>query len=149
MTAALKDRITDDMKSAMRAKDKDRLQTIRLILAAIKQQEVDTREEVNEEGILQILNKLVKQRRDSIKQFNDAGRDDLSAIEEAEVLIIQEYLPTPLTDDEISSLIDEAIQQTGASSMKEMGKVMGIIKSKAEGRADMGKVSGLIKSKLS
>lgn len=149
MTAALKDRITDDMKSAMRAKDKDRLQTIRLILAAIKQQEVDTREEVNEEGVLQILNKLVKQRRDSIKQFNDAGRDDLSAIEEAEVLIIQEYLPTPLTDDKISSLIDEAIQQTGASSMKEMGKVMGIIKSKAEGRADMGKVSGLIKSKLS
>jgi len=148
MTAALKDRITDDMKSAMRAKDKDRLQTIRLILAAIKQQEVDTREEVSEDGVLLILDKLVKQRRDSIKQFNDAGREDLSSIEEAELLIIQEYLPTPLTDDEINILIDEAIQQSGASSMKEMGKVMGVIKPKAQGRADMGKISGLIKSKL-
>ncbi|CAA6825648.1 MAG: Transamidase GatB domain protein [uncultured Thiotrichaceae bacterium] len=149
MTAALKNRITDDMKSAMRAKDKNRLQTIRLILAAIKQQEVDTREEVSEDGVLLILDKLVKQRRDSIKQFNDAGREDLSSIEEAELLIIQEYLPTPLTEDEITTLIDEAIQQSGASGMKEMGKVMGIIKPKAQGRADMGKISGLIKSKLS
>lgn len=149
MTAALHDRITDDMKSAMRAKDKDRLQTIRLILAAIKQQEVDTREEVSEDDVLLILDKLVKQRRDSIKQFNDAGREDLSSIEEAELLIIQEYLPTPLTESEINTLIDEAIEQSGASSMKEMGKVMGIIKPKAQGRADMGKISGLIKNKLS
>lgn len=149
MTAALKDRITDDMKSAMRAKDKDRLQTIRLILAAIKQQEVDTRDEVNEDHVLLILDKLVKQRRDSIKQFNDAGREDLSSIEEAELLIIQEYLPTPLTDDEINALIDGAIEESGASSMKEMGQVMGLIKPKTQGRADMGKISGLIKSKLS
>lgn len=149
MTAALKDRITDDMKSAMRAKDKDRLQTIRLILAAIKQQEVDTRDEVNEDHVLLILDKLVKQRRDSIKQFNDAGREDLSSIEEAELLIIQEYLPTPLTDDEINALIDGAIEESGASSMKEMGQIMGLIKPKTQGRADMGKISGLIKSKLS
>ena len=146
--SALKDRLVDDMKSAMRAKEKDRLLTIRTILAAIKQQEVDTREDVDEAGVLAILDKQSKQRRESIAQFSKAGRDDLVAQEELELGFIQEYLPEPLSDNEVESLIKEAMDATGADSMKDMGKVMAHIKPKAQGRADMGKISGLIKAAL-
>ncbi len=148
MSASLKERIFSDMKSAMREKDKDRLQTIRLVLAAIKQQEVDTREETDDASVSVILDKLVKQRRDSIKQFDDAGRTDLSDIERSEVVVIQEYLPQQLSDAEINDLITAALEETGASSMKDMGKVMAFLKPKAQGRVDMGKVSGLIKSRF-
>ena len=144
----LKTRLVEDMKSAMRAKEKDRLMTVRTILAAIKQQEVDTREDVDEAGVLAILDKQSKQRRESISQFSKAGRDDLVAQEELELGFIQEYLPEPLSDDEIQSLIKDAIDATGASSMKDMGKVMAHIKPKAQGRADMGKISGQIKAAL-
>jgi len=146
--SALKERLVDDMKSAMRAKEKDRLMTVRTILAAIKQQEVDTREDVDEAGVLAILDKQSKQRRESIAQFSKAGRDDLVAQEELELGFIQEYLPEPLSDDEVQSLIKEAMDATGADSMKDMGKVMAHIKPKAQGRADMGKISGLIKAAL-
>jgi len=144
----LKKRLVDDMKSAMRAKEKDRLMTVRTILAAIKQQEVDTREDLDDTDILAILDKQSKQRRESISQFSKAGRDDLVAQEELELGFISVYLPEPLTDDEIQSLITEAIEATTASSMKDMGKVMAYIKPKAQGRADMGKISGKIKAAL-
>lgn len=144
----LQQRLVDDMKSAMRAKEKDRLMTIRTILAAIKQQEVDTREDVDETAVLAILDKQSKQRRESISQFSKAGRDDLVAQEELELGFIQEYMPEPLSDDEVQSLIKDAIDSTGASSMKDMGKVMAHIKPIAQGRADMGKISGQIKAAL-
>jgi len=144
----LKKRLVDDMKSAMRAKEKDRLMTVRTILAAIKQQEVDTREDVDDVAVLAIIDKQSKQRRESISQFSEAGRDDLVAQEELELGFIQEYLPEPLSDDEVQSLIKDAIDATGASSMKDMGKVMAHIKPKAQGRADMGKISGQIKAAL-
>ena len=146
--SALKQRLVDDMKSAMRAKEKDRLLTVRTLLAAIKQQEVDTREDVDDTDVLAILDKQSKQRRESISQFSSAGRDDLVAQEELELGFIQEYLPEPMSDDEIQSLIKEAVDATEASSMKYMGKVMAYIKPKAQGRADMGKISGQIKSAL-
>jgi len=145
----LLDRIKDDMKQAMRDKAKDRLNTIRLILAATKQQEVDRRVELVEADVLAILDKMLKQRRDSIEQFDKAGRDDLSDKEKREVEVIQGYMPQQFSDEEISQLIQEAISSTGAESMRDMGKVMGILKSKMQGRADMGKVSGLIKAQLS
>ena len=144
----LKSRITDDMKSAMRNKEKGRLLTIRTILAAIKQQEVDTRLELDDTDVIAILDKMCKQRRESIAQFTKADRNDLVEQEEAELDVIQVYLPEPLTDDELQSLISAAMSETGASSMKDMGKVMSYIKPKAQGRADMGKVSGMIKSQL-
>ena len=145
----LKARITDDMKAAMRSKEKDRLKTIRSILAAIQLQEVDSQAEIEDDtAVLLILDKLVKQRRDSFTQYSDAGRDDLAVIEEQEMAIIQEYLPTQLSDDEINTLIQQAMEQSGASSMQDMGKVMGILKPQAQGRADMGKISDLIKQKL-
>jgi len=146
--STLKQRLVDDMKLAMRAKEKDRLLTVRTILAAIKQQEVDTREDVDEASVLAILDKQSKQRRESIVQFAKAGRDDLVAQEELELGFIQVYLPEPLNDDEIQSFIKEAIESTGADSMKDMGKVMAHIKPKVQGRADMGKISGLIKAAL-
>ncbi|MCP3673086.1 MAG: GatB/YqeY domain-containing protein [Gammaproteobacteria bacterium] len=142
------DRIKDDMKQALRDRAKERLSTIRLILAAVKQQEVDRRVTLEEAEILVILDKMVKQRRDSIEQFDKAGRDDLSSKEKFEIEVIQNYLPQPLSEQEISELIAEAITQTGAESMRDMGKVMGILKPKMQGRADMGKVSGVIKSQL-
>jgi len=145
----LLDRIKDDMKQAMRDKAKDRLNTIRLILAATKQQEVDRRVELEEADVLAILDKMLKQRRDSIEQFDKAGRDDLSDKEKREVEVIQGYMPQQFSDEEISQLIQEAISSTGAESMRDMGKVMGLLKSKMQGRADMGKVSGLIKAQLS
>jgi len=144
----LKKQLSEDMKSAMRAKEKQRLLTIRTILAGIKQQEVDTREDVDDTSVLAILDKMAKQRRESISQFSKAGRDDLVEQEEQELVIIQEYLPEPLNDDEIQALIKEAIDVSSALSIKDMGKVMAYIKPKAQGRADMGKISGLIKAAL-
>ena len=144
----LKDRITEDMKSAMRSKEKLRLLTVRTILASIKQQEVDTREDVDDTAILVILDKMCKQRRESITQFKKADRKDLVEQEESELEIIQVYLPEPMSDDELQSLIAETMAATEASSMKDMGKVMAIIKPKAQGRADMGKISGMIKAQL-
>ena len=149
MSSELKDRIVEDMKSAMRAKEKDRLMTIRNILAAIKQQEVDTRDEVDDTVVLSIVDKMCKQRRESISQFSKAGRDDLVAQEELELGFLQDYLPEAMSDDEVQSLIKEALEATGANSMKDMGQVMAYIKPKAQGRADMGKISGLIKAAIS
>jgi len=145
----LKAQIIDDMKAAMKGGEKARLGVIRLITAAIKQREVDERIELDDEQVLIVLDKMVKQRRDSIKQYTDAGREDLAAIEEAEVEIIQTYLPAALSEDEIAAIVEAAIAQTGASSMADMGKVMGIVKPQVQGRGDMGAVSGIVKQKLS
>ena len=147
--SALKEQITEASKAAMRSGDKARLAALRLVLAAIKQQEVDRRVELDDNDVLVILDTMVKQRKDSIEQFNKAGRDELAAKEQAEIEVIQVYLPQQLTQDEILTLVDEAIAATGAESMRDMGKIMGMLKPKLQGRADMGQVSGLIKSKLS
>ena len=145
----LKARIQDDMKAAMKGGNKPRLGVIRLILAAIKQREVDERIELDDEQVLAVLDKMVKQRRDSIKQYSDAGRADLADAEQAEVGIIQEYLPEALSEDEIAAIIEQAIADTGAASMQDMGKVMGKVKPQVQGRADVGAVSALVKQKLS
>ena len=145
---ALKDRITEDMKTAMRAGDKHRLGAIRLILAAVKQREVDERIALDDAQVLAVLDKMLKQRRESIAQFQSGGREDLAAKEAAEVGILQTYLPAQLSDAELDSLIAEALAATGAASVKDMGKVMGVVKAKAQGRADMGAVSARIKAKL-
>ncbi len=144
----LKERITADMKAAMKSGDKARLGVIRLILAALKQVEVDERIELDDQRVTAILDKMVKQRRDSVEQYEKAGRTELADQEKFEIGVIQEYLPEPLGEAEIEALIDEAIAATGASSMKEMGKVMGMLKPKLQGRADMGAVSARIKQKL-
>jgi len=132
----------------MKAGDKPRLAVIRLVNAAIKQREVDERIELNDEQVLAVLDKMVKQRRDSIQQYSDAGRDDLAAQESAEIGVIQEFLPEALSADEIAAIIDAAIAETGAESMRDMGKVMGKVKPQVQGRADVGQVSGLVKQKL-
>lgn len=136
------------MKDALRGRDKPRLGVIRLILAAVKQREVDERIELDDAQINAVLDKMSKQRRDSLEQFEKAGRDDLVAQEKFELGILKAYLPEPLSDAEIGALIEEAVQTTGASSIKDMGKVMGLLKSKLQGRADMGAVSGQIKARL-
>jgi uncharacterized protein len=146
---SLKDRITEDMKSAMRAGEKDRLAAIRLILAAIKQREVDERIMLDDSQVLAVLEKMVKQRRESITQFQSGGREDLVAKESAELALLQTYLPAQLSDAEVDALIAEAIASTAATSVKDMGKVMGVVKAKAQGRADMGALSARIKAKLS
>lgn len=145
----LRDRITEDMKNAMRAGDKDRLGTIRLILAAIKQREVDERITLDDGQVLAVLEKMVKQRREAITQFQAGGRADLVAKETAEIGVLQGYLPAQLTEAELEALISESIAATGATSIKDMGKVMAAVKPKAQGRADMGAVSARIKQKLS
>jgi len=145
---SLKDRIQQDVKDAMRAKDKSRLAAIRLITAAIKQREVDERIELDDAQVTAVLDKMAKQRRESISQFEKAGRDDLIAQEVMELEIIQSYLPEQLGEDEINALIDSAMQETGATSIKDMGKVMGQLKPKLQGRADMSAVSALIKARL-
>ena len=146
----LKARITEDMKSAMRSGEKRQLGVIRLALAAIKQIEVDDRiESLDDAQVITVLDKMIKQRRESISQYQKAGRDDLQEQEEYEITVLQPYLPEALSESEINAIIDQAITETGASSIKEMGKVMGIIKQKMQGRADMGKVSGQIKERLS
>ena len=145
---SLKERIQQDVKDAMRAREKERLATIRLITAAIKQREVDERIELDDEQVLLVLDKMCKQRRESISQFEKAGRDDLIAVEVREMEIIRDYLPEQLGDDEITTLIEAAMAATGASSIKDMGKVMGQLKPKLQGRADMGAVSAMIKARL-
>lgn len=144
----LKQRIQDDMKAAMKAADKRKLGVIRLILAAIKQREVDERIELDDKQVLAVLEKMVKQRRDSIEQYTKADREDLAEQERFEVGICQTYLPEALEEDELSALVDAGISATGAASMKDMGKVMSQIKPKAQGRADMGAVSKLVKERL-
>jgi uncharacterized protein YqeY len=145
---SLKDRIQQDVKDAMRAKDKSRLAAIRLITAAIKQREVDERVELDDSQVTAVLDKMAKQRRESISQFEKAGRDDLIAQEVMELEIIQSYLPEQLGEEEINALIDSTLQDTGATSIKDMGKVMGQLKPKLQGRADMSAVSALIKARL-
>jgi len=145
---ALKERITDDMKTAMRAGEKERLATVRLLLAAIKQREVDERVTLDDAQVLAVIEKMIKQRREAITQFEVGGRSDLVAKETAEIGVLQAYLPAQLTAAEIDGLIAEAITATGAASLKDMGKVMGFVKGKAQGRADMGALSARIKQKL-
>ena len=145
---SLKQRLTDDMKTAMKAGEKERLATIRLINAAIKQKEVDERVEMDDARVLAVLEKMVKQRKDSIEQFDKAGRDDLSVIERAEMAIIEQYLPTKMGEDEIKAAIEAAVTETGASSPADMGKLMGVLKPRLAGQADMGEVSKLIKQRL-
>jgi len=145
---SLKSQIIEDMKSSMKAGDKDRLKVVRLIMAAIKQIEVDQRTELDDPAVLTVLDKMVKQRRDSIEQFEKGGRDDLARIELGEISVLEDYLPEQLSDAELDALIDEAISATGAESIRDMGKVMGQIKSKAAGRADMGAVGVKVKARL-
>jgi uncharacterized protein YqeY len=146
--ATLKANLQSDMKSSMKSGDKARLLVIRTMLAAIKQIEVDERIELDDSRITAVLDKMTKQRRESIEQFSKASRDDLIAIEEFELQIIKEYLPEPLSDAEINGLVEQSIQTSGASSIKDMGKVMGLLKPQLQGRADMRKVGELIKSRL-
>jgi len=148
MSGLLTERIKDAMKTAMKSGDKARLGVIRLILSAIKQVEVDERIQLDDSRTLQVLDKMLKQRRESIKQFADAGRDDLVAIEEAEILVIQEFLPQALTDAEIDAMVADAIAGSGAQSVKDMGKVMGLLKPQMQGRADMSLVGDKIKAAL-
>ena len=145
---SLKDQITADMKSAMKAGEKDRLKVVRLMRAAIKQIEIDKRIELDDAAVLSVLDKMVKQRRDSVEQFQNGGRNDLADIELAEIAVLDTYLPEQLSDAELDALIDEAISATGAESIRDMGKVMGQIKSKAAGRADMGAVGAKVKARL-
>ena len=147
--AALKDRITEEMKNAMRAGEKERLATIRLILSGIKQREVDERIQLDDTQVLAVVEKMVKQRKESIAQFEAGGRADLVAKEQAEMAVLQTYLPAQMSEAEIDALITEAVASTGAASIKDMGKVMAAVKAKAQGRADMGAVSARIKQKLS
>ena len=144
----LKDRITADMKTAMKAGDKDRLGVIRMALAAIKQREVDERRELTDADVLAAVEKMVKQRRESVAQYESGGRADLAAKENREIGVLSEYLPEPLSDDELAALIDAAIAETGAESLRDMGKVMAKIRDEAQGRADMGAVSARVKARL-
>ncbi|MDX1519910.1 MAG: GatB/YqeY domain-containing protein [Gammaproteobacteria bacterium] len=146
--AELKQQINDQVKAAMRDKNRERLGTLRLITAAIKQKEVDDRIELDDTQVLAVLDKMSKQLRDSISQYRKAGRDDLVVKEEKELEIVQEFLPQPLDDGEINALIDEAIQSSGASTMKDMGKVMGLLKPKLQGRADMAAISSRVRERL-
>lgn len=145
----LKQLITDDMKLAMKAQDKSALKAIRMILGAIKQKEIDERINLDDTQVLAVIQKMVKQRKDSISQFSDAGRSDLVEVEEAELSIINNYMPKQLSEEEIEAAVVKAIADSGADSMKDMGKLMGILKGQLDGKADMGQVSQLIKSKLS
>src|SRR3954467_5349899 len=146
---ALKQQITEDMKAAMRAKESARLSTIRLLLAAIKQREVDERIDLDDTAVLGVIEKMIKQRRESIAQFEKASRTDLADAEKAEVQILSAYLPAQMSDAEIQKQVDSVISETGAAGAKDMGKVMAALKARLAGKADMGKVSGLVKAKLS
>ena len=145
----LKQLITNDMKLAMKAQDKSALKAIRMILGAIKQKEIDDRIELDNAQVLVVIQKMVKQRKDSISQFADAGRTDLVEVEESELVIINNYMPEQLSDDEVDAAVTKAIADSGADSMKDIGKLMGILKGQLDGKADMGAVSQLIKAKLS
>lgn len=142
------ERLKDEQKIAMKAKEKARLGTIRLIMAAIKQQEVDNRITLDDEQILAVLTKMVKQRRDSVTQYQKANRQDLADVELAEIAVLDEFMPTPLSEEEITSLVKDAIQEANATSMQDMGNIMAILRPKVQGRADMGKVSQLVKTNL-
>ena len=145
----LKKRIIDDMKLAMKAKDKQALKAVRMILGAIKQKEVDDRIELDDAQVLAVIQKMVKQRKDSISQFSDAGRTDLVEVEETELVVINSYMPEQLSDAEVAEAVDKAITDSGSDSIKDMGKLMGMLKGQLDGQADMGLVSRLIKDKLS
>ncbi len=145
---SLKDQLTSDMKAALKGGEKDRLHVIRLVLADIKRVEVDTRKDLDDAALLGVIEKAVKQRRDSVDQFTKGGRDDLAAKEQAEIEILETYLPEQLSDAELDQLVDEVIAATGAESIRDMGKVMGAIKAKAAGRADMGAVGARVKARL-
>lgn len=145
---SLKARITEDMKNAMRAKDTARLGAIRLLQAAIKQREVDERIELDDTQVVEAIEKMLKQRRDSISQYEAANRQDLADVEKFEVAVLQEYLPVALTESELNDILSQVITETGAADIKDMGKVMAVVKPLVIGRADMGKISGLIKSRL-
>ena len=149
MSSALKTNLQDAMKAAMKAGEKERLGVIRLINSALKQVEVDERIELDDTRIIGIMDKMVKQRRESIAQFDKAGRDDLSSVEKAEIEVIQTFLPQALSEEEIEAIINEAISKTGAESIKDMGKVMGIVRPQVVGRGDVGAISGKIKTLLS
>ncbi len=144
----LKAQIFEDMKSAMKSGDKDRLKVVRLILAAIKQIEIDTRTEMDDPEVLTVLNKMVKQRRDSVSQFRDGNREDLAVIELAEIAVLEDYLPEQLSDAELDQLIEKAIADSGAESIRDMGKVMSQVKAQAQGRANMSAVGTKVKARL-
>jgi uncharacterized protein YqeY len=145
---ALRDRIQDDMKAALRAQDKERLGTIRLIVAAFKQREIDERITLDDSQVVAVLDRMIKQRRESIAQYQAAGRDDLASREQAEIAVIQTYLPAALSDAEVTDLINEAIAASGAQSVRDIGKVMGLLKGRLQGRADLAAVSAQVKARL-
>lgn len=145
---ALKQSIQQDMVEAMRAKDKDRLNTIRLLMAAIKQREIDDQKTLHDSEIISVIEKMIKQRRESIKQFEAGNRPELAKKEQDEIKVLENYMPEALSEEEIIAVIDEAIKTTGANTMKDMGKVMGIVKGKLQGRADMSIVSSKVKERL-
>ncbi|MEI8632548.1 GatB/YqeY domain-containing protein [Vibrio sp. PP-XX7] len=145
---ALIEQLKEEQKLAMRAKDKQRLGTIRLALSAIRQREIDEKITLSDDDIVAVLTKMVKQRRDSVAQYESAGRQDLADAESSEITILHEFMPQPLTDDEVAQLIDNAITTSGAQSMQDMGKVMAVLRPQIQGRTDMGKVSGLVKGRL-
>lgn len=142
-------RLVEDMKQAMKAGDKARLSAIRMLRAAIKDREIELGHALSDEEAVAVFSRLLKQRRESARQYAEAGRDDLAEAEQAEAAVIESYLPEPLSDDELQSLVEAAIAETGAESMRDMGKVMGVVKARAAGRADMGKISALVKARLS
>ncbi|RLK48223.1 hypothetical protein DFR31_2101 [Alkalispirillum mobile] len=144
----LKHRLQQAVKDAMRAKDKTRLGVLRMVTAAVKQREVDERTELDDAQVLEVLTRMVKQRRESIAQYRDAGRDDLAAVEEAELEVLAEFMPQPLSEQELDALVAQAISDTGAEGMQDMGRVMGQLKSQVQGRADMGAVSKMVKARL-
>jgi uncharacterized protein YqeY len=146
--SGLKQQLNDDVKAAMRSKDSERLVTLRMITAAIKQKEVDERIELDDHQVIAILDKMARQHNDSIEQYQNAGRNDLVEKEQSELAVVESYLPAQLSEEEVKSLVEKAINTTGASSMKDMGKVMGVLKPELQGRTDMGKVSGIVKSLL-
>ena len=145
---SLKTQLTDDMKTAMKAGDKERLGVIRLVNAAIKQKEVDERIELDDAQVLAVLDKMVKQRRDSVSQYDAAGREDLAGIERAEIAVIEHYLPAKLSEAEIVDIVDGAIRDSGATGPADMGKLMGVLKPRLAGKADMGEVSAIVKRRL-
>jgi len=145
---ALIDTLREEQKLAMKAKDKARLGTIRLALSAIKQREVDEKITLTDDDIVGVLTKMVKQRRDSVSQYEAANRSDLADVEQAEITVLEEFMPQPLTEDEVAALIESAIAESSPAGMQDMGKVMAILKPQVQGRADMGKVSGLVRAKL-
>jgi len=144
----LKGQIQEDMKTAMKSGQKDRLKVIRLLLAAIKQVEVDQRKDLTDADVLGVINKMIKQRRDSIDQFQKGGREDLAAGEQQEIEVLETYLPEQMSDAELDGLVEKAVAETGAQGMRDMGKVMAILKAKAEGRADMSALSAKVKARL-